>query len=333
VQSTPLGAVPSADLKSDQGPASIRSEPGPRLNPFAFPADTDLRFVLLVAAVVGISLFMYYSLSFRLNPVYKQAVQTCSASAEASGEATGADIAQCLAGADRITVTYPLVGIVIVLGLAYALYWATPTWKIRRDGLVPFTDEDDPELIALVAELSRQAGLDRPPIILTNADMSPSGLAFGRFNQHYLVLNAGLIMQYLMDPPAFRAVVLHELAHLRNGDVDKTYFALAAGVAVVVGAVLPYLIVVVAPELLQASLGDVANQLWRIVVALLLIYGPTAGILRARELYADVRASAWDGPEGGLRSALAQLEPTADTTMAMTVWEREAGLRPAPPPS
>jgi 3-hydroxyisobutyrate dehydrogenase len=34
-----------------------------------------------------------------------------------------------------------------------------------------------------------------------------------------------------------------------------------------------------------------------------------------------------------LRGALAQLEPTADTTMAMTVWEREAGLRPAPPPS
>ena len=34
-----------------------------------------------------------------------------------------------------------------------------------------------------------------------------------------------------------------------------------------------------------------------------------------------------------LRGALAQLEPTADTTMAMTVWEREAGLRPAQPPS
>ena len=35
----------------------------PRLNPFAFPADTDFRFVLLIALVLGSSLYIYYQLS------------------------------------------------------------------------------------------------------------------------------------------------------------------------------------------------------------------------------------------------------------------------------
>ena len=39
---------------------------------------------------------------------------------------------------------------------------------------------------------------------------------------------------------------------------------------------------------------------WRIVPLAALVYLTGAAILRARELYADVRASVWDGPDGAL---------------------------------
>ena len=36
----------------------------PRLNPFAFPSDTDFRFVLLIVSVLGASLFIYSTVYF-----------------------------------------------------------------------------------------------------------------------------------------------------------------------------------------------------------------------------------------------------------------------------
>jgi hypothetical protein len=36
----------------------------PRLNPFIFPSDTDFRFVLLIVAVLGASLFIFNGLYY-----------------------------------------------------------------------------------------------------------------------------------------------------------------------------------------------------------------------------------------------------------------------------
>jgi hypothetical protein len=38
----------------------------PRLNPFAFPSDTDFRFVLLIVSVLGASLFIYRAVYFSI---------------------------------------------------------------------------------------------------------------------------------------------------------------------------------------------------------------------------------------------------------------------------
>jgi Zn-dependent protease with chaperone function len=212
-------------------------------------------------------------------------------------------------------------GVGVVLLTAAAIYWLTPTWKIRRGDLQPFVREDDPELVDEVAEMARQAGLPAAPTILVDASMSPSGLAFGRWGRHFLVLNAGLVMQFAFDRPAFRAVVLHELAHLRNGDVDKTYFSLAVAGSFLVVAVGPHLIGLASAP---GSLGNIFNELWRTVVMLGVVYGSVIGILRARELYADVRASAWEGSDGALRRILGSLEPVARG------WQSLVALHPDP---
>jgi hypothetical protein len=53
-----------------------------------------------------------------------------------------------------------------------------------------------------------------------------TALAFGRVGKRYVLLSRGLIALHHTDPGAFRAIILHELAHLRNRDVDIAYLTL-----------------------------------------------------------------------------------------------------------
>ena len=62
--------------------------------------------------------------------------------------------------------------------------------------------------------------------------------------------------QFYTDQPAFRAVLLHELAHLRNGDVDKTYLTLAIWRAFVAGALIPFALSSIREKALRIKPGD-----------------------------------------------------------------------------
>lgn len=84
--------------------------------------------------------------------------------------------------------------------------------------------------------------------------------------------------------------MLHELSHLRNKDVDKTYFSVAAGCAFVIAALIPF-----AFSLLNNSGAEVFNASWRVIALVLLVYLTLAAVVRSREFYADVRASTHPG--------------------------------------
>ncbi|GII91932.1 hypothetical protein Ssi02_21630 [Sinosporangium siamense] len=47
-------------------------------------------------------------------------------------------------------------------------------------------------------------------------------MAFGRAGRRSVRLDAGLVRTFSTDPAGFRAVVLHELAHLGNRAIDLT---------------------------------------------------------------------------------------------------------------
>ena len=69
-----------------------------------------------------------------------------------------------------------------------------------------------------VAELAPRPGSSRRGS-LGPARPPPDGLAFGLPGTTGR-LTGGLVVRQATDPPAFRAVVRHELAHIRNRDVD-----------------------------------------------------------------------------------------------------------------
>jgi hypothetical protein len=298
-----------------------------RLNPFVFPSDTDLRFVLLVVSVLGASLFVYNWLYYDFfASQFMETLRRCIASSPAVHRSTGAGAAadslaafdqkaaqsqaieRCIEPVERAQFLWIFCGVVLVLVVAAGIYWAIPVLKIRRDKLVPLTDERAPGVGAYLAELCHEAELSHPPTFLVNPhNHSASGLAFGRRRQRYVSLNVGLLVRFYADRPAFRAVVLHELAHLRNADVDKTYFSVAVGMAFAIVALVPF-----ATSLVRYLIGAgepggpslVFGVTWRVIALGALVYLTLAAVLRVREVYADVRASAWDGPSGALWRAL-----------------------------
>ncbi|MGW1056936.1 M48 family metalloprotease [Micromonospora rubida] len=210
-------------------------------------------------------------------------------------------------------------GIGLLFGLAIASHLLHPWWIVRRRRLKRLSAGTSPKLWEDLDQLSHEMSLSRSPDWrLAPFARTAGGQAFGLPWHRYVQLDAGLLALHATNRPAFRAVVLHELAHLRNRDVDKTYLTIGIWRAFAVVALFPYLALVVHPELFRTPFGwhwyDVAlvadpgatvYRLGSLLVLTGVVYLTRNAILRVRETHADVTAAAHHGGQvGALRAAL-----------------------------
>ncbi|TDC80992.1 hypothetical protein E1193_16135 [Micromonospora sp. KC606] len=308
-------------------------------------SGTTLRFAALVAAVLGTGAYAFATL-YALVPEHAAAIgATYVRCVEAYGHALPApdadfdtyvaandrarlEVARCLAPVQLPRAAWVLAGLGILLAVSAALYLATPWWIRRRGQLVEVTADAFPRLHAELGRLCAVAGLDRPPAFLLDPTAgAPGGLAFGRTGRYAVRINAGLVPLTVTDPGLFRAVVLHELAHVRNRDVDLAYAVVALWRAFVVVALVPLVVLSVYPTVLtdpgrapwDNHAGHVLDEYlpwdfagyWATTVhgsvrALLLVavvYLARNAVLRARETYADSRAADF-GAGADLRRAV-----------------------------
>ncbi|MEU5015014.1 M48 family metalloprotease [Streptomyces sp. NPDC021749] len=213
---------------------------------------------------------------------------------------------------------------VVVLGsllvAAGGLYWVLPRWKGRRGRVVPVErvaargaehSDGHAELCAVLDELVEVAGLSgRPPrFVIAPAEVTASAVVFGRLRRYTVCLHGGLVAQRRHDPAGFRAVVLHELAHLRNRDVDLTYATVALWRVFLV-AVLPAYLVWIAKDLTSSAASAVLGPAERLGMAhelvlsaamIAFVHLARADVLRTRETYADLDALAWGADAGAWR--------------------------------
>ncbi len=292
-------------------PSSSRDDE-PRLNLFAFPSETGGRFLLLILSGTAAALFAYNWVYFGITNSAHDAAISLRCAAEAGPVGAGAGNTAAYAArssrfSDCITqVTHPkglfmLACLAALFLLATALYLATPWWKLRRGGWRPLDPADAPAVVDELARLAHASDLRREPRFVWNPlDPAATALAFGRPRRHYVALRGGLVLMYFTDPEFFRSVVLHELAHLRNRDVDRTYFTMAFWYAFVIAALVPLAI-----ALSDDSSDVILSVAWRMAVLSGLVYLTRNGVLRTREMYADARAEA--SGASGLHRVLAAM--------------------------
>ncbi|MEU9497983.1 M56 family metallopeptidase [Streptomyces sp. NPDC048196] len=212
------------------------------------------------------------------------------------------------------------------------VYWLLPAYRIRRRRLRPLPTDGLADIRRTLGELAVMAKLRcRVRYVVDWRDPAPNGLAFGRIGRRHVMLSTGLLQLHRRDPEAFRAIVLHELAHLRNRDVDIAFltlicyrlFVVAVAIPIAVTAPLGLLVewVLVPSGLLYQLLSVLAQCALAVTVAL-----TSAAVLRSREMYADARVAVWTRGAPSLRRVL-----TAEHGRQRTGRSLPPFLRPHPP--
>lgn len=309
--------------------------PRRRLNPFAFPSETDFRFALLIVLIVSVCLSNFYIL-FLTTPssfqrTYFATLEECFRRfppdpAPDLGVSPGLEgLAQQLERetqrsrparecyqpvANRLIARIFAATAAVLLAAALIFHFA-PRWTIGRNRLSPLTAEDVPEVNDYLDGLCAELQLGRAPSFLWNPlNATRSAFTFGNLSRQVVAMNMGLVSQFFSDREAFRAVVVHELAHLKNADLTKTQFANAIWIAFLLTAALPGLFLSLFVNAPQSGFGPLAwSRLWQVALMTALVFFARNGILRAREYYADVRASTYLARPDALQQVLAAAPP------------------------
>ncbi|WP_024805268.1 M48 family metalloprotease [Nocardia sp. BMG51109] len=188
---------------------------------------------------------------------------------------------------------------------AGAAFFGIAARKGRRGRVVPLEEMDaGPRLRETLSDLVAVAGLRSAPRFVVDPTATSAGaVVFGRTRRATVCLHGGLVAARSARPERFRAVVLHELAHIRNGDITLTYATVAMWRVFLVAVLAPYTVLHIAalaqPNLAPGETPALVRNLALAVFLVLLVYLARSDVLRSREIYADLAAVQWGADPRG----------------------------------
>jgi heat shock protein HtpX len=121
--------------------------------------------------------------------------------------------------------------LVIVIGLAFFQYYTSDKLALAASGAKIVSEQDAPELHAMVERLCAMASLPKPRVAVVQTDV-PNAFATGRNPKHAVIaVTEGLWRR--LEPQEIEGVLAHELSHVANRDVlvmtVASFFAMLAG--------------------------------------------------------------------------------------------------------
>jgi len=203
---------------------------------------------------------------------------------------------------------------VIALGMNFITYFFSDSIAIKMTRSRPVTENEAPELYAIVRNLSERAGIPMPRIFITPS-AQPNAFATGRGPTHAAVAVTEGIMG-LLSRTELEGVLAHELGHVKNRDVlIGTIAASLAGAITMIANMLQW-------GLIFGGIGGSDDEGGGILglagTLLMIVLAPIAAMLiqmaisRSREFEADADGARIAGSSAGLAGALLKLERGAN---------------------
>ena len=282
---------------------------------FCFPSETTISFIVLIIA----ALFVAVNIGQNIE-------RTIQVILEKPGEETGSPLfpgtqnndenSNGLSSQHGSILTYakplvvPLISALLLFTVATMIFLRYPNYLKTRSNYNPIDSEKLHTFHQYVLNVSSSLLKKSPEVLITSSLMTANAQAFGTGIKNFLKLDGGLRLLQMKSKRMFDAILHHELGHIINKDLAKTYYSVSIWYAVIGIFALPLigllLVVFYQGVFLKFSgrginVGVISDillqnlpQLLKAFAQMILLFGTVIffrnSVLKFREYFADIRA-------------------------------------------
>jgi len=196
----------------------------------------------------------------------------------------------------------------VSMGVNFFSYWYSDKIVLKMYGAREVDIHSAPELVGMVANLARRAGMPMPRVYIIDTE-APNAFATGRDPEHAAVAVTASLMLAL-TPQELEGVMAHELAHIKNRDtLISTLVASMAGAISMLANMAQWAAIFGAGRSNdEEEGGGLVGSLFMIILAPMAAMLIQMGISRSREFLADETGARLAGDPLALASALRKIE-------------------------